>query len=669
MKKLLLLFFMWSVAMGAAWAQGNIVAAISIDQARCSNSAVLTASVISGGEQPFSFTWTTGDTSPNITVGPGTYSVVIRDNAGTERTVSATVRSYIIPEIITNNSNFTCNNRSVTLTVGGTLGSPFVWTDTQTSTNPRPIVAPAPGTTSTYTVQVSTGDMCSTSVTVANNITDEVENINSTLCPGETFCFDGPGGSDCLTSGSATRTYTKADGCTRTVNVVITNVQYEILLSEVRICDGNSYTLPNSTPPAIYNAPGVYDYEAGTGANGCKRFIRTILRVTTKQTLSPTVYICTGDVYQIGLNPPRTTTGNYVDTIQSRLFPHCDSIEVRTNLIVNNPVNFTKTILSCEPVRVNGVLYSSSTSFTVNYADPTIGNCQNDTTYNITVSQNLSRNQIVGICPGGSYSIGGSTYVQAGQYTNVTPFAAGGANCTITVNTDLRVITPVLRSEAPVICKGDIYIIGTGTNIDTFKTSGTYTHIDKSYGYQGGTGCDSVVTTVNLTINSLNVIDRTSYGVCNNRTAGNIVLSAQGGVSPYTYAWSVNAVNNNAEYRYCLPAGEYTVTVTESSALACKWIKTFTIFTDDPANCLRNNEAFTPNGDVYNETWQIPCVENESNYVRVYNRWGQVLFEQRDYRGDWGGTSDGKPLPDGTYYYVIQSKASTYRGTVTIMRQ
>jgi gliding motility-associated-like protein len=439
----------------------------------------------------------------------------------------------------------------------------------------------------------------------------------------------------------------------------------------VRICDGNTYTVPNSTPPATYNAAGVYDYEVpGGSTNGCKKFIRTLVRVTTKQTLSPTVYICTGDVYQIGLNPPHTTTGNYVDTIQSRLSPYCDSIEVRTNLIVNNKVNFTKTILSCEPVRVNGVLYSSSTSFTVNYADPTIGNCQNDTTYNITVSQNLSRNQIVGICPGGSYSIGGSTYVQAGQYTNVTPFAAGGANCTITVNTDLRVITPILRSEAPVVCKGDMYIIGTGTNIDTFKTSGTYTHIDKSYGYQGGTGCDSVITTINLTINNLNVIDRISYGVCSNRTAGNIVLSAQGGVSPYTYAWSVNAVNNNAEYRYCLPAGEYTVTVTESSALGCKWIKTFTIFTDDPANCLRNNEAFTPNGDVYNETWQIPCVENESNYVRVYNRWGQVLFEQRDYRGDWGGTApDGKPLPDGTYYYVIQSKASTYRGTVTIMRQ
>lgn len=64
--------------------------------------------------------------------------------------------------------------------------------------------------------------------------------------------------------------------------------------------------------------------------------------------------------------------------------------------------------------------------------------------------------------------------------------------------------------------------------------------------------------------------------------------------------------------------------------------------------------AFSPNGDGVNDTWEI---KNITYYpqakVEVYNRWGSMVFEQTNYRNEWHGTYRGNVLPVGTYFYVI----------------
>jgi gliding motility-associated-like protein len=59
--------------------------------------------------------------------------------------------------------------------------------------------------------------------------------------------------------------------------------------------------------------------------------------------------------------------------------------------------------------------------------------------------------------------------------------------------------------------------------------------------------------------------------------------------------------------------------------------------------------------------------------VNVYNRWGGLVYHSDNYLNDWGGTYKGSPLPDGTYYYVIEAAlpgglSSTLTGNVTIIR-
>jgi gliding motility-associated-like protein len=78
--------------------------------------------------------------------------------------------------------------------------------------------------------------------------------------------------------------------------------------------------------------------------------------------------------------------------------------------------------------------------------------------------------------------------------------------------------------------------------------------------------------------------------------------------------------------------------------------------------------VFTPNGDGANETWDVPDLDKYiSNEVIIYNRWGQKVYEAKDYRGDW----DGGRLGDGVYFFVLKCagywQEDIYQGSVTII--
>jgi gliding motility-associated-like protein len=79
---------------------------------------------------------------------------------------------------------------------------------------------------------------------------------------------------------------------------------------------------------------------------------------------------------------------------------------------------------------------------------------------------------------------------------------------------------------------------------------------------------------------------------------------------------------------------------------------------------------FTPNNDGYNDTWEIPDI---SSYgicdVRIFNRWGKLVYANKNYDNLWDGTSNGAVLPDGAYYFIIKTQNSgTISGTVNIVR-
>ncbi|MBL0310875.1 MAG: gliding motility-associated C-terminal domain-containing protein [Bacteroidetes bacterium] len=68
-------------------------------------------------------------------------------------------------------------------------------------------------------------------------------------------------------------------------------------------------------------------------------------------------------------------------------------------------------------------------------------------------------------------------------------------------------------------------------------------------------------------------------------------------------------------------------------------------------------EGFSPNGDGKNDLLVFTDLEYFSPAsLKVFNRYGSIVYESTDYKNDWDGNtmSTGRPIPDGTYFYILE---------------
>jgi gliding motility-associated-like protein len=84
--------------------------------------------------------------------------------------------------------------------------------------------------------------------------------------------------------------------------------------------------------------------------------------------------------------------------------------------------------------------------------------------------------------------------------------------------------------------------------------------------------------------------------------------------------------------------------------------------------------AFTPNGDGVNETWNIRDLYVKDYHLIVYNKWGQLIFKTDKKNNKWTGTSeDGEYEPTDVYIYKLvytgyDESKTVLQGNVTILR-
>lgn len=136
-----------------------------------------------------------------------------------------------------------------------------------------------------------------------------------------------------------------------------------------------------------------------------------------------------------------------------------------------------------------------------------------------------------------------------------------------------------------------------------------------------------------------------------------------------TISWSPATGLDNPET--LMPAASpmvttnYTLTVTGKDGCVSQDAVTVTVLTE-----LNIPNTITPNGDGINDTWTIGNIIDYQNViVNIYDRYGQTVFHSEGYSKPWDGTLNGKPLPNGTYYYVIiLNNKITKSGWVAVIR-
>lgn len=87
----------------------------------------------------------------------------------------------------------------------------------------------------------------------------------------------------------------------------------------------------------------------------------------------------------------------------------------------------------------------------------------------------------------------------------------------------------------------------------------------------------------------------------------------------------------------------------------------------DPESCVvKVPEVFTPNYDGVNDVLVIKGIfDYPESDLRIFNRWGTIVYKTLNYQNNWDGTStegvilDDMELPVGTYYYILDLKDGT----------
>jgi gliding motility-associated-like protein len=180
-------------------------------------------------------------------------------------------------------------------------------------------------------------------------------------------------------------------------------------------------------------------------------------------------------------------------------------------------------------------------------------------------------------------------------------------------------------------------------------------------------GCDSIVKDQVLVINDLPTV---SAGNDVSIAAGDqTILTATGGA---IYVWSTGEDDPSITVS---PQSTIIYTVAVENAAGCADSGSVTVFVlNENVEMLLPN-AFTPNADNLNDVFKIV---NEADFenisIRIYNRWGEMVFSSIESNLAWDGTYNGKDQAEDNYTYYLEATAKTTKkqmkvsGSVTLFR-
>ncbi|RZM06993.1 MAG: gliding motility-associated C-terminal domain-containing protein, partial [Pedobacter sp.] len=139
-----------------------------------------------------------------------------------------------------------------------------------------------------------------------------------------------------------------------------------------------------------------------------------------------------------------------------------------------------------------------------------------------------------------------------------------------------------------------------------------------------------------------------------------------------TYRWSPETYLDNPTILnpIATPPSDITYTLTVKSNYGCT-LSSSEVF----VRVYQEVEvpgAFSPNGDGINDLWEITAADMfPTAIVKVVNRYGEVVFESRNYdEKPWDGKHKNKDVPAGVYYYVINlnNELKPRSGSLTVIR-
>ncbi|GIZ10501.1 T9SS type B sorting domain-containing protein [Flavobacterium sp. UMI-01] len=429
------------------------------------------------------------------------------------------------------------------------------------------------------------------------------------------------------------------------------------------VCQGATYNLPtssNNTPPVT-----------GTWSPS----------TVSTATLGSTNYTFTANPGQCTSAPNYTTTitviPNNVTPTFTAVGPICSG-----DVIAPLPTTSNEGITGTWTPALNN---TTTTNYTFT---PNPGQCALSTTMTITVNNKVTPTftAVAPICSGDALSplpttsnnsISGTwspvldnTKTTTYTFTPNTGQCANLASLTIIVN---PIIEPDFKSVPPVVCEGaGDYILPTssennpsitGTWSPSFVDSGITGTLNYTFTPDAGF-CASTVS-IPITVKPSNTLVDFQWTVTEAFAENQIITINASAPGDYLYQLDFGPLQSSPVFER-VSYGLHSVTVVDPDGCSASITKSDILVVNFP-------RYFTPNGDGYNDTWNIETLKDDlTAKIRIFDRYGKFLVEIKPTGNGWNGMYNNNPLPATDYWFVIDyiedSTAKTFRSHFSLKR-
>ena len=499
----------------------------------------------------------------------------------------------------------------------------------------------------------------------AQNIITFQGTATTTLSSWTWYFGDPPPDSIVFLTSNATHTYSSPGDYSVTLLGIDDNGCFNF--SPTEIITVNPLPEPNFTYSSVCVPDSVFLSASNSGSTTVSSWEWEFDNSTTSsgQVPEPTEYITTPGPHNIVLT--EITTDGCVDSITQAV-------------TANNPpiaaFNIDSADCSSAPVVLNDLSTSNGTYGPLQKVEITWDSLNNPDTY-ITVNAPVSDSN-VNLYPTTPTNVPNRVSLRA--YSTATCFSDTSVTITLLAapSAQLPPFNAVCQEDSPFVLNtgyelrglaGNGYYSGPGVLDSTEfspEVAGAGTHAIE-YTFVTSNGCSSD-TTQNIVVQPT---PTANYGLIHAVLAGDsaTLYPISDTESDWHYSWTPSTFLNSDTFAapQTTPTTDmqYLITVRSSAGCVDSTTLLVKVVTDfDVPN------TFTPNGDGINDTWIIQQLQFYPNHrIRVFDRYGQKVFESSNYT-PWDGTYNGKALPAGTYYYIIELGGilNPKTGYVTILK-
>lgn len=426
-----------------------------------------------------------------------------------------------------------------------------------------------------------------------------------------------------------------------------------ILATNITVCiaAGQSYTFGGMS----LSSTGCYSHVFST-ARGCDSTVNLYLVVSSIQNHS------LAGCGSVSFNNVTYTSSTILrDTIRSAI-TNCDSI-IHSTAITIYAASPSASIHVClsqgQTYNFNGTVLNSTGHYTTHFSNA--NGC--DSTVNLYLL--ITQSQAIDLYGCGSVFYKGNTYTSSTTLDETVPSSVTGCDSVLrTVNIIVKPKPVITISPDKTVCvRTPVTLTASSNDAAWINWQGIGTGSSITVTPFVSTGYTAVVTSTNGCTNSATVMitiqDFTlSLSVDPNPViAGTTVHLRTNAASSYqVLSWQPAPFfsNPNALIQNLTPDSSINIMVAARSATGC--IDTATaIVAVDPLVGIFLPSAFTPNSDGRNDVFRVLGGNIKELHLRIYNRWGQMIFDSHERSKGWDGSFAGKPQIAGTYVYVVRA--------------